>query len=199
MSRLRLLWFVLAAATCAGMLAQKQPQSKLIRVVMETERGEIEVEIDAGRAPGTAANFLRYMDAGYYTGGVFHRTVKLQPDNQPNNTVKIAVIQAGPNPERKELFPAIALERTTKTGLRHVDGAISMARLAPDTAQGDFFICIGEQPELDLGGKRNPDGQGFAAFGHVVRGMDVVRKIQQAPAEAQRLTPAVKILRIRRL
>jgi peptidyl-prolyl cis-trans isomerase A (cyclophilin A) len=170
-----------------------------VRVVIETALGEIEVELDAAHAPVTVANFLRYVDAGYYTGGVFHRTVKLKPDNQPNNTVKIEVIQAGPNPERKELFPAIQLERTNKTGLRHMDGAISMARSEPDSAQGDFFICIGPQPELDFGGKRNPDKQGFAAFGRVVRGMDVVRKIQQSPVEAQRLTPPVKILGIRRL
>jgi peptidyl-prolyl cis-trans isomerase A (cyclophilin A) len=173
-------------------------QPALVRVVIETTLGEIEVELDAARAPVTVANFLRYVDAGYYTGGVFHRTVKLKPDNQPNNTVKIEVIQAGPNPERKELFPAILLERTSKTGLRHTDGAISMARLEPDTAQGDFFICVGDQPELDFGGKRNPDGQGFAAFGRVVRGMDVVRKIHQSPVEAQRLTPPVRILGIRR-
>jgi len=187
---------LLAGATT---LPAPRQEPKLVRVVMETELGEIEVELDAARAPVTVANFLRYVDAGYYTGGVFHRTVKLDPDNQPNNQVKIEVIQAGPNPERKELFPAIPLERTMKTGLRHTDGAIAMARDGPDTAQADFFICLGDQPELDFGGKRNPDGQGFAAFGRVTRGMDVVRKIKHAPAQAQRLTPPVKILRIRRL
>lgn len=187
-----------AVAAVAALPAWPPQEAGRIRAVIETELGEIEVELDAARAPVTTANFLRYVDTGYYTGGVFHRTVKLTPDNQPNNAVKIEVIQAGPNPERKELFPAIPLERTGKTGLRHVDGAISMARNGPDTAQGDFFICIGPQPELDFGGKRNPDGQGFAAFGRVVRGMDVVRKIHQSPLEAQRLTPPVKILRIRR-
>ena len=186
------------AAAAALRAAWPLQESGRVRAVIETELGEIEVELDAERAPVTVANFLRYVDAGYYTGGVFHRTVKLQPDNQPNNTVKIEVIQAGPNPGRKELFPAISLERTSKTDLRHVDGAISMARLAPDTAQGDFFICIGDQPDLDFAGKRNPDGQGFAAFGRVVRGMEVVRKIHQSPVEAQRLTPPVKILRVRR-
>jgi peptidyl-prolyl cis-trans isomerase A (cyclophilin A) len=189
---------LLAVLLLVGVGAGWPQAPAAVRVVIETQFGEIEVELDGARAPGTVANFLRYVDAGYYTGGVFHRTVKLDPDNQPNNTVKIEVIQAGPNPERKDLFPAIPLERTHKTGLRHVDGAISMARSEPDSAQGDFFICIGDQPELDFGGKRNPDGQGFAAFGRVVRGMDVVRKIHQSPVEAQRLTPAVKILRIRR-
>lgn len=188
----------LAFAAVAAMAAWPPQEAGRVLAVIETEAGEIEVELDAARAPKTVANFLRYADAGHYTGGVFHRTVKLNPDNQPNNAVKIEVIQAGSNPERKELFPAIPLERTSKTGLRHVDGAISMARAEPDTAQGDFFLCIGDQPELDFGGKRNPDGQGFAAFGRVVRGMDVVRKIHQSPAEAQRLTPPVRILRIRR-
>jgi peptidyl-prolyl cis-trans isomerase A (cyclophilin A) len=194
-----LLAFAALAAIAARPAWPPQAESGRVRAVIETELGEIEVELDGERAPVTVANFLRYLDAGYYTGGVFHRTVKLQPDNQPNNTVKIEVIQAGPNPERKELFPPIALERTSRTGLRHVDGAISMARAEPDSAQGDFFICIGDQPELDFGGKRNPDGQGFAAFGRVVRGMDVVRRIHQSPVEAQRLTPPVKTLRIRRL
>ena len=92
--------------------------------------------------------------------------------------------------------PPIPLERTRDTGLRHVDGAVSMARSGPDTAQDQFVICIGDQPELDFGGKRNPDGQGFAAFGKVVRGMEVVRKIQASPAQGERLTPPIKILRI---
>ena len=95
--------------------------------------------------------------------------------------------------------PALPLERTRDTGLRHLDGTLSMARAGPDTATSDFFICIGDQPELDFGGKRNPDGQGFAAFGRVTKGMDVVRRIQQAPAEGQTLTPPVSILNIERL
>jgi peptidyl-prolyl cis-trans isomerase A (cyclophilin A) len=179
------------------------PATGAVRVVIETEMGVMEVELDATRAPATVQNFLRYVDGGHYNGGRFHRTVKLNPDNQPNNRVKIEVIQAGPKidesipaEQRSSAFPPIALERTSATGLRHKDGTISMARLGPDTATADFFICIGDQPELDFGGKRNPDGQGFAAFGRVVRGMAIVRKIHQAPVEAQRLTPPVRILRI---
>src|SRR5262249_12860449 len=125
-------------------------------------------------------------------GGRFHRTVK--PDNQPDNKIKIEVIQAGIDPAwAKEEFPPIKLERTRDTALAHKDGTISMARDGPDTATSDFFICIGDQPELDFGGRRNPDGQGFAAFGRVVRGMDVVKKIQAAPAKGQELTPSVRI------
>lgn len=182
---------VLAFLTLLG-AAQEKPAPISVRI--ETDLGVIEMEIDAAHAPATAANFLKYVDGGYYTGGRFHRTVKF--DNQPNNIVLIEVIQAGPNPERKDQFSPIALERTTKTGLKHLNGVISMARNGPDTATADFFICVGDQPSLDFGGQRNPDGQGFAAFGRVVKGMEVVKKIQQAPAEGQRLTPPVKILRI---
>ena len=170
------------------------------RVRIETELGVIDVELADRAAPATAANFLRYVDAGRYSGGVFHRTVKLRPDNQPNNAVKIEVIQGGVHPDHAEKdWPAVPLERTRDTGLRHVDGAISMARDGPDTATSDFFICIGDQPELDFGGHRNPDGQGFAVFGRVVAGQDVVRRVQQAPAEGQKLNPAVRIVRISRL
>ncbi len=176
-----------------------KPKSKTVRALIQTELGEIEVEIETERAPITAENFLKYVDAGHYDGGRFHRTVKLHPDNQPNNQIKIEVIQAGVNPEKeKQGFPPIKLERTNLTGLKHRDGTVSMARLGPDTATSDFFICVGDQPELDFGGKRNPDGQGFAAFGRVVKGMEVVKKIHQAPVEAQRLAPPIKISGIRR-
>ena len=137
------------------------------------------------------------MDGKFYDGGRFHRTVT--PDNQPDNKVKIEVIQAGINPDKaKDEFAPIKLERTRDTGLTHKDGTISMARDGPDTATSDFFICVGDQPELDFGGKRNPDGQGFAAFGRVVKGMDVVKKIQQSPADGQTLKPPVKIVTARR-
>ncbi|MBM3997464.1 MAG: peptidylprolyl isomerase [Planctomycetes bacterium] len=168
---------------------------KAIRVVIHTDKGDIYVELDSVRAPITVANFLRYVDQKYYDGGQFHRTVK--PANQPNSKVKIEVIQAGVRPDKaKAEFPPIKLERTRDTKLKHLDGTISMARDGPDTATGDFFICLGPQPELDFGGKRNPDGQGFAAFGRVVKGMDVVKKIQAAPAKEQTLTPPINILRV---
>jgi peptidyl-prolyl cis-trans isomerase A (cyclophilin A) len=106
------------------------------------------------------------------------------------------VVQASADPTReKDFFPPITPERTRDTGLRHLDGAISMARNEPESARDQFFICIGDQPELDFGGKRNPDGQGFAAFGRVIRGMHVVRKIHQLPADGQKLTSPVPIQR----
>jgi peptidyl-prolyl cis-trans isomerase A (cyclophilin A) len=168
------------------------------RVAIETEFGTILVDVDEERAPITAGNFLRYVDDGVFDEGRFWRTVTL--DNQPDDDVRIEVIQGGVSPERSsEVRDPIPLERTTLTGLKHVDGAISMGRFAPDSAHSEFFICIGEQPELDFGGRRNPDGQGFAAFGRVVEGIDVVRTIQQSPCEQQQLTPPIRIERIRRI
>jgi peptidyl-prolyl cis-trans isomerase A (cyclophilin A) len=121
-------------------------------------------------------------------------------ETQADRPAKIEVIQAGVNPAREAgAFPAIPLERTSVTGILHKDGTISMARSGPDTAVADFFICIGDQPSLDFGGARNPDGQGFAAFGRVVSGMDVVRAIHQAPAEGENLTPPVTITRASRV
>lgn len=171
---------------------------RLPRVLIETTIGPIEIEVDSVRAPVSAANFLRYVDAGVYDGGRFHRTVT--PANQPNDSVRIEVIQGGGNPERgADRRPPIPLERTTVTGLTHRDGTLSMARGGPDTALWDFFICIGDQPSLDFGGARNRDGQGFAAFGRVVSGMDVVRRIQAAPATRQALAPPIAITRMRRM
>lgn len=167
-----------------------------VRVLMTTELGELELEVDAARAPVTAANFLRYVREGRYDGGRFHRTVRA--GNQPRSPVKIDVVQAGASPARAKADHApIPLERTRDTGLRHGDGALSMARAGPDTATSDFFVCVGPQPELDFGGRRNPDGQGFAVFGKVVKGMDVIRRIHRAPAKGQSLAPPVRILKAR--
>jgi peptidyl-prolyl cis-trans isomerase A (cyclophilin A) len=185
---MRILLSLLALSTAAW------GQKASVAIVIETELGNIEATVDTA-APATAQNFLHYVDAGLYNNGIFHRTVK--PDNQPNNDVKIEVIQGGPAADSKG-FPPIALERTSVTGLRHKNGTLSMARSQPDSATSDFFICIGDQPSLDYGGKRNPDGQGFAAFGVVTSGMELVRRIQNSPSEAQKLRPPVKILKISR-
>jgi len=165
----------------------------MVMVVLTTDLGKIELQLDQAHAPLTTANFMQYVSDGFFNGGGFFRTVT--STNQPLDKVKIAVIQATANPEQKETDPPIKLERTSITGLKHKDGTVSMARSAPDTATIDFFICIGDQPELDFGGKRNPDGQGFAAFGKVVNGMDIVRKIHQSKAEGQKLTPPIRILK----
>ncbi len=191
---------ILAMAALVGVALVARPAAQgPVRVVVQTELGAIVLEVDTASAPNTAANFLRYLDAGHYDGGTFHRTVKME--NQPDSPVKIEVVQAGVNVARaKEGFPAIPIERTSVTGLRHTDGAISMARGQPDSATSGWFICINDQPSLDFGGARNSDGQGFAAFGRVVQGMDVVRKIQHAPnTDAQLLTPPIKILKASRV
>jgi peptidyl-prolyl cis-trans isomerase A (cyclophilin A) len=165
-------------------------------VLIKTEKGDITVEIDLARAPVTAANFLRYVDGKLYDGSVFHRTVTLV--NQPKDAIRIEVIQGGLLPDDKS-FPPISHETTSVTGLKHFDGTISMARGTPGSATSSFFFCINAQPELDFGGKRNIDGQGFAAFGRVVKGMDTVRAIHVLPAEGQSLKPPVKIISVRRI
>lgn len=177
---------------------RQEPVPEKPRVLIQTEIGDIEVELFAKSAPITVANFLSYVHEGFYSDGSFFRTVT--SSNQPTNLVKIQVVQAQANPAKeKEYFLPIPIERTRDTGLHHCDGTLSMARDGPDTAQESFSICIGDQPELDFAGRRNPDGQGFSAFGKVVKGMDVARKIHASPAEGQRLTPAVRIQRAVRL
>ncbi len=167
-----------------------------VKVLISTEMGDMTVEIFLKKAPITARNFLRYVDRKLYDGTFFFRTVTMA--NQPASPVKIEVIQAGIVAGKKAFAP-IAHETTDKTGIKHVNGAISMARSKPGSATSSFFICIGDQPELDFGGKRNPDGQGFAVFGQIISGMDRVKKIQNQPASGQRLLKPVKITSIRRL
>jgi peptidyl-prolyl cis-trans isomerase A (cyclophilin A) len=180
-----LLWFAL------------QSTAPAVRVAVETEMGRITIEVDVAHAPITSANFLRYVNEQFYDGGRFHRSVR--PDTEPRRDSPIQVIQGGINPARaSSAYAAIPLERTSITGLSHVDGAVSMARgTAADSARSDMFICVGDQQALDFGGARNADGQGFAVFGHVVAGMDVVRRIQAAPVRdgSQTLTPPIAILR----
>ncbi len=166
------------------------------KVVMKTPLGDITLEIYLDKAPLTAGNFMKYIAENRFKGAVFYRVVR--EDNQPKNPIKIAVIQGGlMEDENKQNLPPIAHETTKKTGVLHLDGVISMARLQPGTAAGEFFICVGPQPELDFGGKRNPDGQGFAAFGKVTKGMDVIRRIHSQPAKGQTLAPKISITEIK--
>ncbi len=178
------------------------------RIHITTGLGIIEAELFADRAPKTVANMLRYVDDGHFSFGNFWRTVRM--DNQPDVQHKIEVIQAGVAAERDaNQFPAIPLERTRDTGLKHLDGTLSMARRDVDGAQSAFFICINPQPALDFGGGRYADGQGFAAFGRVTHGLHVVRAIHASPCslaggekndyaqvEFQRMTPPVMIYSI---
>lgn len=167
------------------------------KLIIRTDVGDIQVKVDLKRAPVTSANFLRYVDAGLFDSTCFYRVVR--QDNQPKDSVFIAVIQGGRyEDEETGGFPPITHETTQKTGIRHRNGVISMARWTPGTATSEFFICVGDQPELDYGGRRNPDGQGFAAFGKVTMGMDVVRKIHSIEAPGQYLEKPVVIIEITR-
>jgi Xaa-Pro aminopeptidase len=161
-----------------------------VNVRIETSVGDIDVALDAERAPISTANFLKYVDGGFYTGGRFHRTTRPDTYNPvlPNRP-PMRVIQAGINPAAKPGIAPIPLERTSATGLHHLKGTISMARGGPDTATSDFFICLEDDPTLDFGWKRFDDGQGAAAFGQVTSGFSVVEKINAQPAAARQPTP----------
>ena len=161
-------------------------------VLISTDLGDITLELYPDKAPVTVNNFLTHVEKGDYTNSLFYRVVRM--DNQPQSQVKIEVIQGGLFfDEVVDTITPIIHETTLQTGILHTDGVISMARNEPGSASTEFFICIGDQPSLDFGGDRNPDGHGFAAFGKVKRGMDVARTIQQLPDEDQYLKEKVLI------
>lgn len=176
--------FVAFSASAASAQDAEKP-----RVVLQTDAGRMVVELAPERAPLTVCNFLSYVADGEYDGGSFFRTVVSATNQNPN---PIDVIQAAtPRGSDDRSRPPIKLERT---GMSHVSGTISMARDGPDTATSSFFIVTQDTPSLDYGGGRNPDGQGFAAFGRVIEGLDVARRIQMSPADNQeQLTPPVMI------
>lgn len=183
----------LAAAALAGCATEATVPGEPVRVDLVTERGVITLELATDKAPLTVCNFLSYVTDGHYEGGSFFRTVVAETNANPN---PISVIQAAtPRGTDDDLNPPIPLERTIDTGLSHRAGTISMARDGPDTATSSFFIVVEDAPALDYGGARNPDGQGFAAFGRVTGGMGVVHDIHRGPADAEeQLTPPVRIL-----
>jgi peptidyl-prolyl cis-trans isomerase A (cyclophilin A) len=164
--------FLISTLTSTWLYADNSP---IQNAVIHTSLGDIKIELYADQAPLTVANFKRYVEAGAYDSGSFYRVVRLDNDN---GSPKIEVIQGGANPDFKDFAP-IPLENTEKTGIKHLDGVLSMARGEPNSATQAFFICIGEQPALDKGALRNPDGQGFAAFGRVISGMEIVKLIHQ--------------------
>lgn len=181
-----------------------QADEATVRVTMTTSQGDIAIDLYLDKAPITAGNFLRLVDGGHLQGGSFYRVVSYENDN---GNPKIEVIQGGLGGESESPFGPIEHETTEQTGILHEDGVISMARGDVGTASSEFFICIGNQPGLDYGNLRNPDQQGFAAFGRVVSGMDVVKRINTLPADApsesdytrgQILSNPVDILSVRR-
>lgn len=191
------IWAALAlfVSACAG------EREDAVAVTMATEEGDIEIMLYPDKAPLTVANFLTYVDEGQFDGAYFYRVTR--PDNDP----MIDVIQGGlwspfmedGDDDFAAPHPPIAHETTQQTGLTHVNGAISMARGEPGSASSEFFISVGPNPELDFAGARNPDGQGFAVFGQVTLGMEVVQAIHRAPTregegfEGQLLISPVKI------
>jgi len=169
-------------------------------VKIETNFGDIIVELYPEKAPKTVAAFLLYVDSGYYKGGSFYRVLK--SEDQPSSSFKSDLIQGGIWETKNKMqikLPVIPHETTKQTGIIHKDGTISMARLAPGTASSEFFIVIGDQPAYDYGGDANADGQGFAAFGSVIEGMDVVKDIHKQPDNETNFTPPIAIKDIVRL
>jgi len=166
-----LLVTLLSLASCA-----QQPSRPT--VVLATDRGEIRIELATDAAPVTAEHFLTLAQSGILDALRFYRVVR--PDND-RGTPKVAIVQGGLQDDAP-LVPMIPHEPTDQTGLRHVDGSVSMARGLPGTATTEFFICIGDQPGLDAGARRNADGLGFAVFGRVTAGMDIVRDLHATPA-----------------
>jgi peptidyl-prolyl cis-trans isomerase A (cyclophilin A) len=162
---------------------------------IETTEGTILVELYPDKAPITVANFLKYVDAGLYTNGSFFRVTTAE--NEATRDIKIEVIQGGKSTGKD--FAPIEIETTQKTGILHENGTLSMARSEPNTATSSFFVCINAQPALDHAGKRNPDGFGFAAFGKVTKGMDIVKRIQSGKNKGQRLLKPVVIKSIKRV
>ena len=185
---------IIALALMLTVCSFGQSGQKKETVIIRTEFGDIYARLDLEKAPVTSSNFLRYVDAGLFDSTCFYRVVRA--DNQPRDSILIEVIQGGRYEDEESVFPAITHETTEMTGIRHRNGTISMARYVPGTATSEFFICVGDQPELDFGGRRNPDRQGFAAFGEITRGMDVVKRIHSIIAPDQYLEEPVLILEI---
>jgi peptidyl-prolyl cis-trans isomerase A (cyclophilin A) len=171
----------------------KHPQ-----VEISTRQGDIVIELYADKAPKSVAAFLSYVEKGLYNNASFYRI--LNDENQPSNAAKANVIQGGlyRSKKRPEL-PGIPHESTKESGILHKDGVISLARTEPGTATTEFFICIGDQPGFDAGGANNADGLGYAAFGRVIKGMDIVRKIYNQPEYEQYFDPPVPIFDIKKL
>lgn len=202
----QLLAAALLAAIAAPVLAQAATpvaestaaKEDLVPVALDTSLGRIVVALDRARAPITTANFLHYVDTHRLDGQNFYRAMHVGEGG---------LIQGGITTDARKLFAPIAHEPTTQTGLHHVAGAISMANAGPGTAKADFFILLSDMPGLDANGPGG-DANGFAAFGHVTEGMDVVKKIFESPVsptkgegpmKGQMLDPQVKILKAARL
>lgn len=183
--------------TISLLMAACSTRYKNPHIEIQTSKGDIEVELYPDQAPKTVQAFLSYIKAGHYKNSSFYRV--LNNENQPSNAPKAELIQGGlyrSNPRVHDTLPGIPHETTQQTHIQHKSGVISLARLAPGTATSEFFICLGDQPGFDYGGENNPDKQGYAAFGKVVKGMDIVNKIYSQREEDQAFDPPVPIYNI---
>ena len=187
--------------TCLIVLAAcNTSKYKNPHIEIETNFGNIEVELFVDQAPKTVTAFLSYIDSGYFTKASFYRV--LRDDEQPSNAPKAELIQGGiwqTNYKLAASIPGITHETTQQTKILHKDGTISLARSAPGTANTEFFICVGDQPGFDYGGANNPDGQGYAAFGRVVKGMSVIKNIYDAPETNGTFDPLIFIHKIKKI
>lgn len=185
---------------CTSFFSCQQKHYKNPHVAIETRLGDIEIELNVDKAPVSTRAFLSYIDSGYYKNAAFYRV--LNEDNQSMDAFKAALIQGGIWRTNHKLFaslPGIKHETTRYTGILHKDGIISLARQEPGSATTEFFICLGDQPGFDFGGENNPDKQGYAAFGKVVKGMNIVRLIYERPEDDQAFTPPIIIFDIVRV
>lgn len=166
-------------------------------VKIETYYGDIIIELYPEKAPKTVNAFLSFVDSGYYKNSSFYRVLK--EEDQPSSAFRSELIQGGiykSNPKLLLQQQGVPLETTKETGLKHLDGTISLARTTPNSGSTEFFICVGDQPAYDYGGGANEDGQGYAAFGRVIKGMKVVRDIHKEPNSGTDFTPPIKIKNI---
>lgn len=176
------------------------PNYKYPHVIIESTYGDIEVELYPDKAPRSVTAFLSYVDSGLYKNSSFYRVLK--EENQPSASFKSELIQGGiwqTNYKKGITLPGIPHETTTQTGILHKNGTISLARTTPGSAGSEFFICVGDQPAYDFGGAANADNQGYAAFGKIVKGMDIVRKIHAQPDFEENFDQPIKINNIKRL
>jgi peptidyl-prolyl cis-trans isomerase A (cyclophilin A) len=205
LSQIFMLVSILAASHTAVPAPSTVPAAApvLVPVAIETSAGRIVVALDQAHAPLTTANFLRYVDAHRFDGESFYRAMHVLDDKSADG----GLIQGGIRSDARKLYPPITHEPTTQTGLHNVAGAISMANGGPGTARADFFILVSDMPGLDAGGPGG-DANGFAAFGQVTDGMDVVRKIWSSPVSAtagegamkgQMLDPPIRIIKVTRV
>ena len=187
----------LLIVTISLLMAACSTKYKNPHIEIQTSKGDIEVELYPDQAPKSVQAFLSYVKAGYYKNSSFYRV--LNDENQPSNAPKAELIQGGlykSNPKVHDTLPGIPHETTQQTHIQHKSGVISLARLAPGTATSEFFICLADQPGFDYGGENNPDKQGYAAFGKVVKGMDIVQKIYTQSENDQSFDPPVPIYNI---